>query len=233
MTPQNQLRPFKFTRNFTQNPLSSVLVEMGQTRVLCTVSLEDRVPPFLRDSGQGWLTAEYAMLPGSSEQRIRRETSKPSGRSSEIQRLIGRSLRAALDLEKLGEQSLFIDCDVIQADGGTRTASITGGMLALYDACLKLKSNGKLKAWPIKYWIAAVSVGVVKQQVCLDLCYEQDSQADVDFNVIQNEFGDFIELQGTAEKLAFSHNQLNEMLTSASDGISNLIAAMKQEIGTT
>ena len=230
--PAKQLRPVKFTHQFTKHAMGSVLVEMGETRVLCTVSLEDRVPPFLKDSGKGWVTAEYAMLPGATHTRVRREVSsgKPSGRTSEIQRLIGRALRAAVDLEALGERSLFVDCDVLQADGGTRTASITGAMVALHDAFENMLAAGLITRIPIKHMLAAISVGVVKGEVCLDLCYEQDSQAEVDFNVVMTEQGEFIEVQGTAEQAPFSPAQLNEMLETAGAGIQDLIVEMKQSI---
>ena len=226
---KKSLRPLRFQRKYTKHALGSVLVEMGETKVLCTVSLEDRVPSFLKDSGTGWLSAEYSLLPGSTHTRVRRELSKgkPSGRTSEIQRLIGRSLRAAMDFKALGERALFVDCDVLQADGGTRTASITGAMVALYDACQALKESGELDVMPIKQCIAAVSVGIIEGEVVLDLCYEQDSQAEVDLNVVMTEDEQFIEVQGTAERDPFSKAQLDEMLDASKDGINQIIASIK------
>lgn len=226
---KKSLRSLRFHRKYTKHSLGSVLVEMGETKVLCTVSLEDKVPPFLRDLGTGWLSAEYSLLPGSTHTRVRRELSKgkPSGRTSEIQRLIGRSLRAAIDFKALGERTLFVDCDVLQADGGTRTASITGAMLALYDACYALKEAGKIDTMPIKQCVAAVSVGIIDNEVVLDLCYEQDSQAEVDLNVVMTEGGQFIEIQGTAEREPFSKAQLDEMLECSKDGINHIIASIK------
>ncbi|MGC6367255.1 MAG: ribonuclease PH [Candidatus Marinamargulisbacteria bacterium] len=228
----NQLRELKIERDFLENAHSSVLISFGKTRVLCTATIEESVPRFLKDSGSGWVTAEYSMLPASSNERIRREVSKgkQSGRTMEIQRLIGRSLRAAIDLEALGERSILIDCDVIQADGGTRTTSITGGMIVLYDAVQKLISNGKLINNPIKNFVSAVSLGLVNNNVVLDLDYVEDSSADVDLNLVMTDDGRFIEIQGTAEQSPFTSDQLSEFLTIGNEGISNIIAKAKASL---
>ena len=220
----DQLREVKITRNFTKHAEGSVLVEFGDTKVICTASVETRVPGFLRGQGQGWVTAEYGMLPRSTGSRMMREAAKgkQAGRTVEISRLIGRSLRAAIDLEALGENSITIDCDVIQADGGTRTASITGACVALVDAINHMIENGQLKKNPMKYMIGAVSVGVYNGEAVLDLDYAEDSNAETDLNVIKADNGGFIEIQGTAEGEPFQPNELNAMLDLAKKGIAEL-----------
>tara|TARA_B100000427_G_scaffold86590_1_gene71137 strand:+ start:395 stop:1117 length:723 start_codon:yes stop_codon:yes gene_type:complete len=225
----NEMRPVSFTRNYTKYAPGSVLVKVGETVVLCTASIEEKVPKFLKDQGRGWLTAEYSMLPGSSQQRISREVSrgKPSGRTSEIQRLIGRSLRSILDFEALGERTIYIDADVLQADGGTRTASITAGMVALSDAIDFLLKENKIIQNPIKEWIAAVSVGSQEGRLITDLCYVEDSNADLDMNVVMTESGNIIEIQGTAEKKSFSRDDLNQLLDMSTDAVNYLISLMK------
>lgn len=221
----DQLREIKLTRDYTCHAEGSVLVEFGKTRVICTVSIEDRVPGFLKGKGQGWLTAEYGMLPRSTGSRMRREATQTSqgGRTMEIQRLIGRSLRAVVDLKKLGERTLTIDCDVIQADGGTRTASITGAYVALVDAVRSLQYEKVLQEDPVNSAIASVSVGIYKGTAVLDLDYVEDSNAETDMNVVMNGDGHFIEVQGTAEGHAFSSEELNEMLSLAEKGINELL----------
>ncbi len=227
----DQLRDVRITRNYTMHAEGSVLVEFGNTKVLCTASVSRGVPRFLRGSGSGWVTAEYGMLPRSTGSRMDREAArgKQGGRTVEIQRLIGRSLRAILDLKKLGENTIVIDCDVIQADGGTRTASITGACVALMDAIafLKKDKNGALKGNPIKGMLAAISVGVYKGQPVLDLDYAEDSKAETDMNVIMTEAGGFVEIQGTAEGATFSQDELNSMLALAGKGIKELIELQK------
>ncbi len=227
----DQMREVKITRNYTMHAEGSVLVEFGNTKVLCTASVERGVPRFLRGSGSGWVTAEYGMLPRSTGSRMGREAArgKQGGRTVEIQRLIGRSLRAILDLKKLGENTITIDCDVIQADGGTRTASITGACVALMDAIafLKKDKNGAMKGNPIKGMLAAVSVGVYKGNPVLDLDYAEDSKAETDMNVIMTEAGGFVEIQGTAEGETFSQEELNSMLALASKGIKELVELQK------
>ncbi len=220
----DQLREVKITRNFTKHAEGSVLVEFGDTKVICTASVETRVPSFLRGQGQGWVTAEYGMLPRSTGSRMMREAAKgkQAGRTVEISRLIGRSLRAAVDLKALGENSITIDCDVIQADGGTRTASITGACVALVDAVNYMIENGQLKSSPIKHMIGAVSVGVYNGEAVLDLDYAEDSNAETDLNVIMADNGGFIEIQGTAEGEPFQPEELNAMLELAKKGIAEL-----------
>ena len=227
---ENQLREVTLTRNYTKHAEGSVLVEFGDTKVLCNASVEASVPRFLKGSGKGWVTAEYGMLPRSTGSRMDREATrgKQTGRSLEIQRLIGRSLRAAVDLEKLGERTIKVDCDVIQADGGTRTASITGGCVALVDAVNYLLEKKLIKTNPIKQLIASVSVGIVKGRAVLDLDYEEDSNAETDMNIVMTESGGFIELQGTGEDGDFSHVQLQKMIALAEGGIQELIAAQHQ-----
>lgn len=227
-TPQ-ALRAVSLERNYTRHAEGSVMVRFGDTHVLCTCSVEDKVPGFLKGQNQGWLTAEYGMLPRSTHSRMDREAAKgkQSGRTQEIQRLIGRALRAAVDLQKLGERTLKIDCDVIQADGGTRTASITGAMVAVADAVGKLMASGALPENPIKQFVAAVSVGVVNGQVVLDLNYDEDSNCETDLNVVMTEHGGFVEVQGTAEGDAFSRAELNGMLDSAALGIAELVRLQK------
>ena len=220
----DQLREIKLTRDYTCHAEGSVLVEFGKTRVICTVSIEDRVPGFLKGKGQGWLSAEYGMLPRSTGSRMRREATQSSqgGRTMEIQRLIGRSLRSVVDLQQLGERTLTIDCDVIQADGGTRTASITGAYVALIDAIRSLQYEKVLEKDPVTCALASVSVGIYKGTAVLDLDYVEDSNAETDMNVVMNSEGRFIEIQGTAEGHAFSGDELNEMLALAKKGITEL-----------
>lgn len=225
----NQLREIRLTRNFTKHAEGSVLVEFGDTRVICTASVTFGVPPFLKDSGKGWVTAEYGMLPRSTHDRMQREASKGKqvGRTQEIQRLIARSLRAAVDLTALGENTIIIDCDVIQADGGTRTASITGGCVALYDAIRYLQTQKKLTKDPFKQLVASVSVGIFDGNPVIDLDYIEDSAAETDMNVVMTEYAGFIEVQGTAEKGTFQQGQLDEMLVLAKAGIGELINKQK------
>lgn len=206
----DEMREVKVTRNYIMHPEGSVLIEFGNTKVICNATVEERIPPFLRGTGSGWITAEYSMLPRATNNRVQREAAKGKimGRTMEIQRLIGRALRAAVDLEKLGERQILVDCDVIQADGGTRTASITGAYLAVELAIEKLIDEGKLTDIPIKSKVAAISVGKVNGQVLLDLEYEEDSKAEVDMNVVMNDKGEFIELQGTGEEATFTQNEL-------------------------
>ncbi|CAA0116887.1 Ribonuclease PH [BD1-7 clade bacterium] len=222
----NQLRPVKITRQYTKHAEGSVLIEFGDTKVLCNASVSESVPSFLRGSGKGWVTAEYGMLPRSTNSRMRREAAagKQGGRTVEIQRLIGRSLRAAVDLEALGEVSITIDCDVIQADGGTRTASITGACVALADALNALVAKGTIKSNPMTCMIGAVSVGIYEGEVVLDLDYPEDSAAETDMNVVMTSEGGFVEVQGTAEAAPFSADELNGMLASAKAGIEELFA---------
>jgi ribonuclease PH len=221
----DEMRTVRFTRQFTRHAEGSVLVEFGDTRVLCTASVEPRVPPFLKGSGKGWITAEYGMLPRSTHSRMRREASqgKQGGRTMEIQRLIGRALRAVVDLEALGEVSITIDCDVLQADGGTRTASITGGYVALADAVDHLLATRKLTRNPLHGAVASVSVGIFDGVPVLDLDYAEDSNAETDMNVVMNDGGQFIEIQGTAEGHAFRRDEMDAMLDLASAGIRDLI----------
>ena len=221
----DELRTVTFERNFTCHAEGSVLVSFGNTKVLCNASIEDRVPPFLKGKGSGWVTAEYGMLPRATNTRSRREVTsgKQSGRSMEIKRLIGRSLRAIIDLEALGEKTITIDCDVIQADGGTRTASISGAYVALSDAIAELINNKKIKKNPLHGQVAAVSVGIYNGESVLDLDYAEDSNAETDMNVVMNEAGGYIELQGTAEGHAFRQDELQSMLTLAHKGIGEII----------
>ena len=219
------LRPVSFQRDFTEFAAGSVLVSMGRTRVLCTASVDERVPPWMRGTGKGWVTAEYSMLPGSSPERVDREAAKgkQSGRTQEIQRLIGRSLRAVTDMVMMGEMQIVLDCDVLQADGGTRTASICGAWLALHDAFSRLQSAGRLSAHPIREGLAAVSVGVVDAVPLLDLEYSEDSRAEVDMNVVMTSTGRFVEVQGTAEGMPFSRSELDDLLGLAEHGCAELL----------
>jgi ribonuclease PH len=228
----NQVRPLSITPGYIKTADGSVLIEMGDTKVICTAKLEERVPQFLRNTGKGWITAEYGMLPGSSQVRIGRESSrgKIGGRTHEIQRLIGRSLRAVADLKSMGERSVWIDCDVIQADGGTRTASITGAYVALTEAVRGWLDRGMLTTNPIKDAVAAVSIGMVDGKVLLDLCYEEDSKADVDMNFVMTGSGKFIEVQGTAESAPFTRKQMERMCEIAQQGIKELLQAQKKVI---
>ncbi|MSP37513.1 MAG: ribonuclease PH [Deltaproteobacteria bacterium] len=228
----NQMRALKITPNYIKTADGSVLIEMGDTKVICTAKLEERVPPFLRNSGKGWITAEYGMLPGSSQQRIGRESSrgKVGGRTHEIQRLIGRSLRAVADMKSLGERTIWIDCDVIQADGGTRTASITGAYVAVATAVPGWLTKGVIKADPLKDAVAAVSIGIVDGKILLDLCYVEDSAADVDMNFVMTGAGKFIEVQGTAEHEPFTRKEMEKMAEIAQGGIKDLMKAQKKII---
>ena len=227
-----QLRPIRFTRGFTRHAEGSVLVEYGDTRVICNATVEERVPPFLKGKGRGWVTAEYGMLPRATHERMGREAArgKQSGRTQEIQRLIGRSLRAAVNLEGLGERQITVDCDVIQADGGTRTAAISGGYVALRDAVASLKARRQLKRDPMFGSVAAVSVGIYKGVPVLDLDYLEDSAAETDMNVVMNEAGGFIEIQGTAEGHAFRGEELDGMLALARQGIAEIIQAQQKAL---
>ena len=227
-----QMRPVTITRHFTAHAEGSVLIEFGQTKVLCNASVVDGVPRFLKGKGQGWITAEYGMLPRSTHSRMNREAAsgKQGGRTLEIQRLIGRALRAAVDLTKLGEVTITIDCDVIQADGGTRTAAITGACVALVDALRWLQEQGKLKTDPLKYMVAAVSVGIHEGQAICDLEYVEDSAAETDMNVVMTECGKIIEVQGTAEGEPFSQEELLQLLELAKGGIAELVALQKQAL---
>lgn len=226
----NQLRNIRITRQFTKHAEGSVLIEFGETKVICTASVTSGVPPFLKDTGTGWVTAEYGMLPRSTHDRMQREAAKgkQTGRTQEIQRLIGRSLRAAVDLAALGENTIVVDCDVIQADGGTRTASITGGCIALRDAIAWLSKEKQFLTNPFKQYVASISVGIVKGEAVLDLDYLEDSSAETDMNVVMTEEGGFIEIQGTAEKQTFTQAELDSMLALAKKGIMELVALQKK-----
>ncbi len=226
----DQLRKIKVTQNYTKYAEGSCLIEFGDTRVICTASIEESVPPFLRNSGTGWVTAEYGMLPRSCDSRISREKSSNSGRTFEIQRLIGRSLRAVIDTSKMGERTIKIDCDVIQGDGGTRTAAITGGFIALGSALLKIKKQGLISQIPLKDYVAAISVGICQGQQLLDLNYLEDSKADMDMNVVMVGRGNFVEIQGTAEGKTFSKNEIDQLLVLAQKGISELFAIQKEAL---
>jgi ribonuclease PH len=229
----NQLRSVEIIRHYTKHAEGAVLVKFGDTHVLCTASVEEKVPGFLKGKGQGWVTAEYGMLPRSTGSRMDREAArgKQSGRTQEIQRLIGRSLRAIIDLEKLGERSIQIDCDVIQADGGTRTAAITGAYVALHDAISTLLKSGKITENPLKQAVAAISVGVYKGTPVLDLDYIEDSDCDTDMNVVMTADGGFVEVQGTAEGEPFNRDAMNAMLDLAANGISELLSKQKSVLG--
>lgn len=226
----DELREVKITRNFTKHAEGSVLIEVGETKVICTASIEEKVPPFLKGTKKGWLTAEYSMLPRATAVRNVRESSrgKQSGRTQEIQRLIGRALRSVLNMEALGERTVWIDCDVIQADGGTRTASITGAYVALVDALQKLVDNETLKELPLIDYLAAVSVGICQEEELLDLCYAEDSHAQVDMNIVMTSQGKIVELQGTAEEYPFTREQLNILYDLGEKGIKELIVKQKE-----
>jgi ribonuclease PH len=226
----DQLRPVSITRDYLRHPEGSVLVEFGDTKVVCTASVEDKVPPFLKGKGQGWVTAEYGMLPRSTDTRTSRERTGPSGRSQEIQRLVGRSLRAVVQMAKMGERTIWVDCDVIQADGGTRTAAITGSLIAVADALGTMGKPGVLAAPVLRDCVAAISVGIVGGQPLLDLNYAEDSTAEVDMNVVMTGAGAFVEVQGTAEQTPFAKERLDEMLALAADGISRLIALQRRAL---
>ena len=230
-TPE-QPRDVRITRNYTRHAEGSVLVEFGDTKVICTASVENKVPPFLRGEGKGWITAEYGMLPRSTHKRMLREAKKgQSGRTQEIQRLIGRSLRAGVDLVALGERQITVDCDVIQADGGTRTASITGSFIALADAFAVLKAKNRINQCPLLDYLAAISVGKVSGEVRLDLAYEEDSQADVDMNLVMTGNGRMVEVQGTAEAAPFSKQDLDDFVAIGWSGIQELIKMQKDLVG--
>jgi ribonuclease PH len=227
------LRSVRLTRNYTKHAEGSVLIEFGDTKVICTASIEEKVPGFLKGKGQGWMTAEYGMLPRSTHSRMDREAAKgkQSGRTQEIQRLIGRSLRAAFDLNAFGERTLHLDCDVIQADGGTRTASITGAMVAAYDAFSKLVEANVIPVIPVKHFVAAISVGVFQGMPLLDLDYVEDSDCDTDMNVVMTDAGHFVEVQGTAEGAAFDRSTMNRLLDLAEKGIADLVKLQKSTLG--
>ncbi len=225
----DKIRKVTITRNYIKYPEGSCLIELGNTKVICTASVEETVPPFLRGSGTGWVTAEYGMLPRSCGSRIPR--GKDSGRTYEIQRLIGRSLRSVTEMKYLGERTIWVDCDVIQGDGGTRTASITGSFVALVDALQKLKKEGKIERVPIQDYIAATSVGILNDNMILDLCYEEDSKAEVDMNVVMTGKSEFIEVQGTAERKPFSKEKMDIMLDLAKKGIEELFSIQRKLVG--
>jgi ribonuclease PH len=228
----HEIRKVKIQRNFLETAEGSVLISMGNTRVICTATIEDKVPPFLKDQKKGWVTAEYSMLPRATQTRTYRESStgRVSGRTHEIQRLIGRALRSVVDLSGLGERTIWIDCDVLQADGGTRTASITGAFICLADALRYAIRNGLIEKTPLKDYLAAISVGVVHGEPMIDLCYHEDSSAEVDMNVVMTGNGQYVEIQGTAEGLPFSRETLDSLLTLAGEGINNLIQIQKKLI---
>lgn len=230
---ESALRTLVITRNYLKDVAGAVLIEMGHTKVICTATVENRVPPFLRDKKQGWVTAEYAMIPRSSRERISRESTrgKVGGRTHEIQRLIGRSLRSVIDMSALGERTLRIDCDVIQADGGTRTASITGAFIAVVDALRAIQKKGKMGPLPVRDYLAAISVGKIDGTLMLDLDYPEDSRAEVDMNVVMTGQGKYVEVQGTAEGEPFAKEELDGLLALASDGIRELIDRQKEELG--
>ncbi|MFP4698590.1 MAG: ribonuclease PH [Eubacteriales bacterium] len=229
----DQIRDIVFHKDYIKYPEGSVLIEMGDTKVLCNASVEERVPPFKKDSGEGWVTAEYDMLPRATHDRRIRDISrlKQNKRTVEISRLIGRALRSVIDNKALGERSITIDCDVIQADGGTRTASITGGFVALALACIKLNKKGIINKNPIKAMVSAISVGIVKDEALLDLCYHEDSKAHVDMNVVMTDDGDFVEIQGTGEESPFTSRQLEELLKLAKKGTKELIKKQIEILG--
>jgi len=230
---RDQVRPVKITRDFIKYAEGSVLIEMGATKVICTASVEEKVPPFLKDKGRGWVTAEYAMLPRATQDRNQREAVKgrQGGRTLEIQRLVGRSLRAVTETADLGERTIWIDCDVIQADGGTRTASITGAFIALADAFTVLKKKGLVKKRPLTDYLAAISVGKVGGEVMVDLAYEEDSQADVDLNLVMTGRGRYVEVQGTAERSAFDKKDLDEFLSVGWQAIQGLVELQRELVG--
>lgn len=229
----DQIRDVKITRNFTKYAEGSVLIEMGETKVVCTASIEEKVPPFLRNTGTGWINAEYSMLPRSTQQRKVRDSAKGKidGRSQEIQRLIGRAIRSVVDLNKLGERTIWVDCDVIQADGGTRTASITGAFVAVAEAIYKLHKDGLIKKMPIQNFVSAISVGIVDNECLLDICYEEDSNAQVDMNIIMTDRCEFVEVQGTGEERPFSRNDLNKLLELGEKGNKELIRIQRAALG--
>ncbi|HTY14058.1 MAG TPA: ribonuclease PH [Candidatus Omnitrophota bacterium] len=226
----DEVRPVRITRNYIKHAEGSVLIEFGDTKVICSATVEESVPNHKRNSGEGWVTAEYAMLPRSTVQRTSREGMRPKGRTQEIQRLIGRSLRAVVDMRVLGERTVILDADVIQADGGTRTASITGCFVAMHDAMQKLVKDKKIEKSPIREYLAAVSVGIVDGKPMLDLNYAEDSMAEVDMNVVMTETGKFVEVQGTAEGSAFTRKELDDLLDIASEGIKHIVREQKKAV---
>lgn len=229
----NELRPVKITRNYIMHPDGSVLIEVGNTKVICTAIVEDKVPQFLKGTGKGWISAEYSMIPGSTETRKPRDVNKGKvdGRSQEIQRLIGRSLRAVVDLDSIGERTIWIDCDVIQADGGTRTASITGAFVAMADAFYGLVSRKEIERMPIKAFVSAVSVGMTGGEAVIDLCYEEDSKADVDMNIVMTNRGEFVEVQGTGEEATFTYEDLLNLISLAANGCRELYQIQRDSLG--
>jgi len=229
----NELRKVKITRNYLLHPEGSVLIEVGNTKVICTAMIEEKVPPFLKGTGKGWVTSEYSMLPASTKTRKARDINKGKidGRSQEIQRLIGRSLRSVVDLSAFGERTVWIDCDVIQADGGTRTASITGAFVAMVDAFNVLLKKKEIKKMPIKSFVSAVSVGIVENEKILDLCYSEDSSAQVDMNVVMTDKGEFIEVQGTGEESPFTYNEFMDLISLGSKGCQDLYLIQKAALG--
>jgi ribonuclease PH len=228
----DEMRPIRVTRNFIRHAQGSVLIETGNTKVICTAMVEDKVPPFLKGQKKGWITAEYDMLPASTNTRKSRDRNrgKIDGRTMEIQRLIGRSLRSIVDLERLGERTIWIDCDVIQADGGTRTAAITGSFMALYEAMHKLKEQGIIEEIPIMQFVAATSVGIYQDQIIVDLCYEEDAAADVDMNLVMTENGEMIEIQGTGEERPFKKDELQKLLEVGEMNILKIIEFQKKTL---
>lgn len=228
-----ELRRVKINRNYLLHPEGSVLTEVGNTKVICTAMIDDKVPLFLKGMGRGWVTAEYSMIPGSTGVRKSRDVNKGKidGRSQEIQRLIGRSLRSVVDLEGFGERTMWIDCDVIQADGGTRTASITGAFVAMVDAFNKLKNDGLIEKIPVKSFVSAISVGILNKEVILDLCYEEDSKAEVDMNIAMTDKGKFVEVQGTGEEATFSNDELMQLISLAAKGCHELYEIQRNSLG--
>ena len=228
---RDRIRPVKITNNYLMSPQGSVLIEMGNTKVICTATVEEQTARHLTGTGKGWITAEYSMLPGACGTRKKRDRGKTDGRSVEIQRLIGRALRSVADMDKLGERTIWIDCDVIQADGGTRTASITGAFVAMAEAMKKMKIQGLIEEIPLNGFVSAVSVGIVENEKLLDLCYAEDSKAMVDMNVVMTDRGEYIEIQGTGEDRPFSREELNELLLLAAEGCGQLHQIQKQITG--
>jgi ribonuclease PH len=224
----NESRPTTLIRSYARYAEGSCLIQVGETKVLCTASIEDKVPPFLKGQGQGWLTAEYAMLPRATHTRTPRDTGKPNGRGIEIQRLIGRSLRSVVDLALLGERTITVDCDVLQADGGTRTAAISGAFVAMVEAFGLMREKGQIKTMPFTEWLAAVSVGVVHGEECLDLAYSEDSEASVDMNIVMTDTGKYIEVQGTAEGAPFDRNRLNRLLDLGHVGVRHMLSKQRE-----
>ncbi|TDT58419.1 ribonuclease PH [Fonticella tunisiensis] len=230
---RDEIRKVKITRNFIKHPQGSVLVEFGDTKVICTAMIDDKVPPFLKGTGEGWITSEYGMLPGSTQTRKARDASKGKvdGRTMEIQRLVGRALRSVVDLRAIGERTIWVDCDVIQADGGTRTASITGAFVALVDAVNKMDNAQPFSIYPIRNYVAAISAGIVDDEIMLDLCYDEDSRARVDMNIVMTDNGQFVEVQGTGEKSPFTRDEMMELIALGEKGIREIIDIQKKSLG--